>query len=122
MDDRKYKTLAEIAAAVDAQDGIMTLFMWQVRDAHGAGRLGVNVCTQIASEFEEFGILHNPSKIPSDQWAMIRLWRGKSAVGRLIRATRKVGYEYDEQLRKAAAGEAHTVLAKVAALVSDHAA
>jgi hypothetical protein len=122
MQDRKYKSLAEIASAVDAQDGLMTLFMWQVRDAHGAGRLGVNVCTEIASEFEELGIRHNPSKIPSEQGTMIRLWRAKSAVDKLIRAARKVGYEYDEELRSAAAGEARSVLAKVAALVSDHAA
>lgn len=115
----RYEALSDIAADVDRHEGVLTLSMWQVRDAYGAGRLGVNVCANISDELENLGLQHIPSQVPSDQWAQIRLWKPKSAVGKLIHAARKPGHEYDERLRQAAAGEANLILAKVKELVCD---
>jgi hypothetical protein len=110
-------SLEHIASEVDANGGIVTLPMWQIRNAYGAGRLGSTVRSNISEQLENLGLRHFPDDLPNDQNALVRLWRSKSAVGKIIRATRRVGDDYDQRLREAASQEAQHILRQIRDIV-----
>jgi hypothetical protein len=111
--------LEDIGKEIDENGGVLSTPMWRIRNAYGAERLGVNVCSNISEELELMGIAHIPLRLPADQNALVRVYRKKSATGRLIRAGQKIGEEYDRQLREAAAGEAQSILRQIRELVCD---
>jgi hypothetical protein len=126
-----YRSLADVAASVDANGGIVTLPMWEVREAHGAGRLGVNVCRAISAELDQLGLGYFPATLPANQTSYIRLWKKTSQVGKLMQAAlgrkhrsdrRDEGerwQECDSILREAYGKEANVILGKIIALISD---
>ena len=117
---RRYESLGDIAEHIESEGGILTLAMWQVRDAYGAARLGVNVRASISDALTNLGLDHYPRRdLPDSQGSYVRLVKRGSAVGKLIRAAREVDPESDQMLRDAAAGESQALLRRVRELICD---
>lgn len=112
-----YKNLDEVAQTVAAHDGLVTLRMSQLRDAHGAGRLGVHVRAGISAELSARGIGHYPEELPADQIDDVRLFKLGSPIAALIQSVMTLGPEEDEKLRQFAGGDAPKILARVRELV-----
>src|SRR5437763_2876821 len=110
-------TMADLRAGVEESGGVKTFSMWKVRDAYGAGRLGIHVRTNISKALLGMGLGHFPNALPDSQDALIRLYKLGSPVADLVEAVLHPGPEADERLRDAVAGNAEGVLAQVRELV-----
>jgi hypothetical protein len=113
------KSYEEVSDFVDKNDGIATFEMWQLRDAHGAGKLGINVVANISEELEKRGLGHQPRSLPQNQNESARVYRRGSTVGKIMEATRKVDAEADRFLRAISANDAADTLKKIKELVCD---
>jgi hypothetical protein len=109
--------MLDLRDRVDAENGILTLPMHEVRDAYGSERLGVNVRANITAMLQQLGIQHTPRNLPGSQHELVRLYKRGSAVGKLIQAALRPGTEADETLRTAASSGATRILEKVKELV-----
>ena len=105
--------------SVDQNQGVVTLTMERVRDAHGDLRLGVHVRQSISDELRGLGIGHQPRPLPVYQEETVRLYRLGGSVAKLIDAVRNRSDENDEVLREAAGGDAADTLNKIRDLVCD---
>lgn len=121
MDDLlSLRSLEDIAKRVEQEGDIVTLPMWKVRDAYGAGRLGVNVRAGISDALSNLGLDHYPRReLPADQMANVRLVKRGSPVGKLLRAAREITPDSDRLLRESAAGEAQRLLTRVREIICD---
>ena len=119
MNDFHPKSLTEIAERVEAEDGLLSMPMWRVRDAYGAARLGVNVRARMSDALGSVGLEHYPRDLPADQMDEVRLVKRGSPVSKLMRAARKITSEGDQFLREAAAGEANRLLGEIRELLCD---
>ncbi len=111
-----YDTLAKQVAL---RDGVMTVQMGMLRDIHGAGKLGVNVCASISDALKSHGLSHYPETLSTDQWKTARLYKVGSAVGDLIKAVTTIDEKSDEVLRGLAGDRSSEVLKKIRDLVCD---
>ena len=114
-----YRTLEEIAHAVSEAGDVLTLEMRHLRDAHGAGRLGVHVRNNISKKLSGMGLGHYPKELPDSQEQLIRLFRQGSPVADLVDAVLNPSPGHDDELRHAIAGDAQGVLDAVRELVCD---
>ncbi len=112
-----YRDIDDVAQAVVDHGGLVTMRMSQLRDAHGAGRLGVHVRSGISAALAERGIGHYPEDLPADQIDDVRLYKLGSPAAELIEAVMKLGAEEDEKLRQFAGGDATKVLQRIRELV-----
>jgi len=55
----------EIKQIVEKNGNVATLTMEQLRDAHGASKLGVNVRAEISSTLAGMGLGHVPQELPT---------------------------------------------------------
>jgi hypothetical protein len=117
----KYATYADLSAAVDANGSVLAIPMSELRDTHGAGKLGVNVVSNIHDRLEALGLGHVPSDLPREQWAWALLYRKGSAVARLVDAVCVVGEQSDAIVREFAVKDdrASETLKRVKELVCD---
>ena len=115
--DDSYPGLVAIAKTVADHDGLITIQMSELRDAHGAGRLGVHVRAGISSALAALGIGHYPEELPGDQIDSVRLFKLGSPIAALIQSVMTLGPEEDEKLRQFAGGDAPKILARVRELV-----
>lgn len=113
----RYARLEDIRDAVEENGGVLTLSMEELRDAHGAERLGVNVRSAITSRLRKLGLNHQPYVLPAYQEDTIRLYLADSAVAKLLQAVSHTGPRWDKVLREAANSDASEVLHKVRELV-----
>lgn len=115
-----FKTYPELSSELDSKNGVMTLTMGVLRDLHGAGKLGVNVVTNISERLDEFGISHWPAQLPVNQWESVRLYKRRSTIGELISAILSCDEKNDEILRGLANNDSsRETLKKIRELVCD---
>ena len=112
-----YESLEEIRDSVDGADGVLTPQMGDVRDAYGAGRLGVHVRTNISKKLRSMGLDHYPGELPPWQEGLVRIYRQGSAIADLIDAALDPSDEHDEELRVAVGGDAQDILDAIRELV-----
>ena len=112
-----YDSLEDIRDSIDSADGVLTLQMVDVRDAHGAGRLGVHVRTNISKKLRSMGLDHYPDELPPWQDGQVRIYRQGSAIADLINAVLNPSMEHDEVLRTAVGGDAQDILDTIRELV-----
>lgn len=110
-------SMTDIKIKVEAEGGVASFQMGEVRDAHGAGRLGVHVRTNISKSLSGMGLGHYPSDLPDSQYAPVRIYKLGSSIADLIDAVLTPGKEGDERLRETASGEAERLLADIRELV-----
>jgi len=96
------KSYEELRAAVAANEDLITLRMKELRDMHGAERLGVHVCSGISRELARLGLAHYPKILPDHQDARVRIFKTSSSVGNLIAAALKINSQHDTMIRRAA--------------------
>ena len=115
---KEFKTLEELKAAVEENDGVLTLEVRVVRDAYGADRLGVNVRANISKALKGLGLGHYPAELPEYQHQPVRLYKLGSKVADLIDAVFEPGDQHDKELREAAGGSDSEIVRKIRELVS----
>jgi hypothetical protein len=112
-------SLGDLPELIDNGGGLATFEMWELREAHGAGRLGVHVRANISRALRGTGLAHYPDPLPDRQSALVRIYRQGSRAAALIDAVLDPTQESDEAIREAIGGEAQTVLEQVRELVCE---
>lgn len=109
-----YKELGDL---VEGNGGVLTIRMEQLRDVHGAGKLGVHIRAGISDNLRQHGLGHHPPDLPNYQWDEVRIYKQGTAVGRLIEAVLSVSANNDEVIREMAGSDASATLVKIRELV-----
>jgi hypothetical protein len=109
-----YKELGDL---VEGNAGVLTIKMEQLRDIHGAGKLGVHVRAGISDNLRQQGLGHFPPELPNYQWDEVRVYKQGTPVGRLIEAVLAVSEDNDEVIREMAGSDASATLVKIRELV-----
>ncbi len=107
----------KLKAEVEANGGVQSFTMDVVRDAYGAGRLGVHVRSGISKALQGMGLGHYPPMLPDSQYEKVRIYKLGSQVADVIGAVLRPGSEGDERLRELTGGNASELLAQVRELV-----
>ena len=110
-------SMGDLKTEVEANDGVKSFAMWRVRDAYGAGRLGIHVRTNISKSLQGMGLGHYPNDLPDSQDAIVRIYKLGSPVADLIDAVLRPGEESDDRLREVAGGNAEEILRQLRELV-----
>ena len=112
-------TYDQIAKQVDASNGLYVTRMEELRDAHQASRLGVNVRDAISDRLRSRGIGHVPDVLPPYQEDEVRLYRLGDPIGKVIEAVLRPSDAGDQILRQSVGSTATDILAKVRELVCE---
>lgn len=88
----------EIKQTVEKNGNVATLTMEELRDAHGAAKLGVNVREEISSTLRGMGLGHVPQVLPSYQNEQVRVYKNGTPVGDLIATVLMPGQQNDSKL------------------------
>jgi hypothetical protein len=112
-----YKTIDELRDAVLQAGDALTLRMGVIRDAHGAGRLGVHVRENISKRLRSLGLAHYPHELPGDQNDPVRIYRQGTPMADLIDAVLNPSKTHDEELRQTIGGSSEEILEQIRELV-----
>jgi hypothetical protein len=115
----KFETMEAVREAVEQNQNVLTVEMYDLREAYGAGRLGVHVRANISAELEGLGLGHLPPTLPDAHYEHVRIYRKGSPAARLIAAVLEPGTENDEAIRQAVAKELATIIKQIQELVCD---
>lgn len=96
----EFSNMLEISKAVDNNDGVLSLYMYSLRDAAKKGRLGVHVLRGISENLSGLGLGHHPEELPNNQNEMVRLYRLGSPIAEVLEAALYPGEDEDEVLRE----------------------
>src|SRR3954454_5683188 len=89
----------DLRDAVAASEGLLAISMEQLRDIHGAGRLGVHVRDAISSSLARYGLGHFPEELPSYQEQYVRIFQLGTPLADLVHAVLDPTPSRDEILR-----------------------
>ena len=117
MTDISIGSLDELRGEVENAQDVLTVSMVTLRDAHGAGRLGIHVRSNISKALRSLGLGHYPEVLPDSQWEPIRIFKLGSPTADLIDAVLNPTDEHDAAIREAAGGEAADTLTRVRELI-----
>lgn len=70
-------TIDKIKDQVEKNGNVLTVTMEQLREAHGAGRLGVHVRSEISQLLAGTVIGHVPRELPSDQHERVQVLQAR---------------------------------------------
>ncbi|MGQ0671160.1 MAG: hypothetical protein ACT4PO_16120 [Actinomycetota bacterium] len=115
----QFKSLEDLKSAVEAQGGVLTVPALDVRDAHGADRLGKIVRENIARALEGHGLNFFPRPLPGYQEQSVRLWKRGTPVAEVIEAALNPSANGDEILRTRTAGQEEEILRRIRELVCE---
>ena len=93
-----------IKDAVEKNGNVQTVTMEQLRDAHGAAKLGVHVRDAISSTLAGLGLGHVPEVLPTYQHELVRLYKRGTPVGDMITSVLTPGGQNDAKLTEQFAG------------------
>lgn len=88
----------EIKNDVEVNGNVFTVTMERLRDANGAGKLGVHVRAEISRTLAGMGLGHVPQELPGYQHEHVRLYKRGTKVGELIEAVLTPGEQNDKKL------------------------
>jgi len=89
-----------IKQEVENNKNVNTVSMETLREAMGAGKLGVHVRTEISKTLAGMGLGHVPQELPSYQHESVRLYKRGTSVGDLIELVLTPGQQHDIKLRE----------------------
>lgn len=113
----------ELNEAVKGNGDLLTIRVRELRDIHGAERLGSIVRENISKELEARGIGHFPEELPANQYEFVRLFKKGTPVGQLIGAVTCLDGDENEVaasealVKERAASESQKVLDKIRELL-----
>lgn len=116
-----FSTYKQLATLVDECEGVVSCQMTSLKEAHGVGRLGPHVATNISEQLAKRGLAHYPEELPVSQGDTVRIYRVGTPVGDLIRAVLSLDPEdnSDERLRTLATGGHADKIKKIREIVCD---
>ncbi len=88
----------KIKETVEQNGNVLTVTMEKLREAHGAGKLGVNVRTEISKGLAGTGLGHIPEDLPSYQEQHVRLYKHGTQIGDFIATVLAPGEANDAKL------------------------
>jgi len=91
-------TWDEIKNNVESNGNVLTVTMEQLREAHGAGKLGVHVKSEISKALAGIGLGHVPQDLPAYQHEQVRLYKRGTDVGDWIEIVLSPGEQRDKKL------------------------
>lgn len=94
----------ELKKLVEQNGNVLTVTMEQLRDAAGAGKLGVHVRAEVSRTLAGMGLGHIPQELPSYQHELVRLYKQGTPVGELIATVLAPGQQNDDKLSGQVAG------------------
>jgi hypothetical protein len=95
----------EIKLAVEKAGNVLTVSMEDLRNVHGAAKLGINVRTEISSTLAGMGLGHVPTDLPPWQHESVRLYKRGTPVGDFIQTVLTPGTQNDSSLVAKFAGD-----------------
>ena len=110
-------TFDELRQNVEQNGNVVTVTMGALRDAHGAGKLGVHVRAAISKELAGRGLGHYPDPLPEYQEQVARIYKLGSPVADIIDAVLEPTPSHDEELRQAVSGDAQEKINRIRELV-----
>ena len=87
----------DVRARLDVENTFTTT-MGELRDLHGAGKLGQHVASAISKKLAQMGVGHVPSSLPIAQNDQIRLFLHGTPVGTIISTVMTPGEANDAKL------------------------
>ena len=91
------QTWEDIRARLDVENTFTTT-MGELRDTHGAGKLGQHVASAISKKLAQMGVGHIPAHLPLAQHDQVRLFLHGTAIGTLISTVLTPGEANDSKL------------------------
>ena len=88
----------EIKHKVEQNGNVVTFTMEELKNAHGASRLGVNVREEISKTLAGMGLGHVPEQLPTYQNELVRLYKKGTPAGDLITTVLTPGEQSDTKL------------------------
>lgn len=107
----------EVRDQVIAGEGVVTLEMWRLREAVGAGKLGTRVRGDIARELAARGLGHVPGMLPTSQSERVRLYLRNTRIGEVLEAAATPDADNDAKLRRLLRSDDADVLSQVRRIV-----
>lgn len=104
---------------VEADGGLYTTTMEELREIEGAGRLGQHVRSSISSSLAANGMGHLPAELPAYQESSVRIYRLGNPLADVINAVLNPSGPGDQILRQIGASDAQDVIKKIRQLVCD---
>lgn len=95
-----FKSYDELDKLVKSNGNVISCFMAALRDAHGAGKLGINVVSSISEALDHRGLGHFPKNLPVNQWDKVRVYKKGTNVATLLSAALSVGEDDDAKIRE----------------------
>jgi hypothetical protein len=74
----------DIKGKVEQNGNALTVTMEELREAAGAGKLGIHVRAQISSALAGVGLGHVPPELPNYQHEQVRLYKRGTPIAQLI--------------------------------------
>lgn len=111
-----------IKERVEKGGNVATFNMLELRDAHGAGKLGVKVRAEISDLLAGIGLGHIPAELPNYQHEQVRLYKKGTPVGQLIDCVLVPGEQNDKLLAEkfSSAGPDHAdMIRRIREIVSE---
>ena len=110
----------ELKQDLRASGGVKVYHMRDLREAHGAAKLGTNVVQNIKTQLSNHGLGSFPYDLPPDQWSSVRIYEVNSGVGSLLEAAYDVSDDSDIKLKSLVdTEEREAAIQKIKELVSD---
>ena len=110
---RRFSTYDELSAIIDDSDGVATVLMEDLRNAHGVQKLGVTVRENIAKKLDGRGLGFVGEELPGYQNQSVRIYRRGTPIADFINAVMNPGEEHDSVIRNAANNEAQQALNRI---------
>lgn len=88
----------EIKTSVETNGDVLTVTMELLREAAGAGRLGINVRADIRRALAGVGLGHVPQELPINQHEQVRLYKRGTPAGEFIEVMLTPGPQNDSTL------------------------
>jgi len=119
MDKKARARFEAIVQEVSDAGDVAVFSMWQLRDAGGWSKLGVNVVQALGNMLDEVGLGTLPvgASLPLDQMGQVRIYRQRSNLGSLVEAVTRPSGKGDEVLRRLTSDDASEVLDQIRELV-----
>jgi hypothetical protein len=116
----KFKNFDEVRKAVEANDNLLVVQMIELREAHGASKLGVHVRREIADQLAGAGLgcFPEPENV-GYQEENVRVFRRGTPIADVIDAVLRPSDFGDDRLREAAAGGGAEKLKQIRAIVCE---
>jgi hypothetical protein len=113
----KFTSFEGLKKIVSDRGGLAIVEMWQLRDALGVSRLGPIVTKSIGNELAQQGLGHQPSTLPLDQYASVRIFRKGSSFAELVDLFESFDEESNRRLIDLTMNDSTETLRKIRELV-----